>query len=272
MLNQTQFVVFTDLDGTLLDYNNYSYAPAIPGIKRLKDEKIPLVLVTSKTLSELQVLLHVLKLRSPVIAENGALLAFPKAYFEGISNLESDGDMEILRLSSQYTEIRDILTRIRCSQGFDFLGFGDMTTDQVVAATGLSMNKASQAKVRIGSEPIVWNDSAQAIALFEEQLKEHGLGLTRGGRFRHVMGDSNKGKAVQQLIRFYQHKFSDDISTIALGNTVNDLSMLAVVDTPVVVRRVDGSIDDFGDLHYFLAKGIGPVGWNEFIQLFLDRN
>jgi len=272
MIKPTQFVVFTDLDGTLLDYNNYSYAPAIPGIKRLKDEKIPLILVTSKTLSELQVLLHVLKLRSPVIAENGALLAFPKAYFEGISDLDADGDMEILRLSSQYAEIRDILIRIRRTQGFDFVGFGDMTTDQVAAATGLSMNKASQAKVRTGSEPIVWSDSVQAIQLFEEQLKQHGLRLTSGGRFRHVIGQSDKGKAVQQLIRFYQHKFPGDISTIGLGNSANDLSMLAVVDTPVVVRQVDGGVADFGDLHYFLAKGIGPVGWNEFIQVFLDRN
>ncbi len=276
MTMDTQFIVFTDLDGTLLDSNNYSYEPAIPGIKRLKDEKIPLIPVTSKTLSEVQVLLYVLKLRSPIVVENGALIAFPKGYFakyeEAAIDLESDGDMNILRFGLQYSNIRDILMRIRAAHSFDFLGFGDMSTAQISQASGLSLNKASQAKVRTGSEPIIWNDSEHALELFQNELKLNALKLTSGGRFRTVVGDNDKGQAVQQLTQLYQKKYGNNLATIGLGDSLNDESMFSVVNTPVVVRQADGSVADFGEQHFYLTKGIGPVGWNEFIQLFLDRN
>ena len=50
-------LVFTDLDGTLLDHNTYSFSPALAAINKLKSLNIPIIPVTSKTLSELMTLL-----------------------------------------------------------------------------------------------------------------------------------------------------------------------------------------------------------------------
>ena len=42
-------IVFTDLDGTLLDHATYSHAEATPALERLRERAIPLVLASSKT-------------------------------------------------------------------------------------------------------------------------------------------------------------------------------------------------------------------------------
>ena len=42
-------LVFTDLDGTLLDHHSYSHAAALPGLERLRGLEVPVIPVTSKT-------------------------------------------------------------------------------------------------------------------------------------------------------------------------------------------------------------------------------
>ena len=51
-------LVFTDLDGTLLDHNDYGYGPALPALTELKARDIPLVLASSKTAAEIAPLHH----------------------------------------------------------------------------------------------------------------------------------------------------------------------------------------------------------------------
>ena len=45
-------LVFSDLDGTLLDHATYSFEPARPALDRLRNLGIPLILTTSKTAAE----------------------------------------------------------------------------------------------------------------------------------------------------------------------------------------------------------------------------
>jgi hypothetical protein len=47
-------VVFSDLDGTLLDHETYSFDAARPGLDALKSRGIPLILASSKTRAEMQ--------------------------------------------------------------------------------------------------------------------------------------------------------------------------------------------------------------------------
>ena len=63
-------IVFSDLDGSLLDHDTYDWAPARPALEALRESGIPLVLVSSKTLAELDDYRRQLDLRHPVVAEN----------------------------------------------------------------------------------------------------------------------------------------------------------------------------------------------------------
>ena len=72
---QLALLVFTDLDGTLLDHHSYSFSAALPALQRLRRARIPVIPVTSKTLAELAPLMRELDNAHPCIAENGGLIA-----------------------------------------------------------------------------------------------------------------------------------------------------------------------------------------------------
>jgi HAD superfamily hydrolase (TIGR01484 family) len=70
-------VVFSDLDGTLLDHETYSFDAARPGLDALKSRGIPLILASSKTRAEMQDLAPQLG-AAGLIFENGGGLEWPE--------------------------------------------------------------------------------------------------------------------------------------------------------------------------------------------------
>ena len=68
-------VVYTDLDGTLLDHYTYAFDKALETIKALKAQGIPIVPCTSKTRTETVSLMQALELDNPMIIENGAAIS-----------------------------------------------------------------------------------------------------------------------------------------------------------------------------------------------------
>ena len=65
-------LIFTDLDGCLLNKADYRYDDALPVLQRLSVAQIPVVLCSSKTRSEMSALQEELSLSgSPMTCENG---------------------------------------------------------------------------------------------------------------------------------------------------------------------------------------------------------
>jgi len=64
-------IFFTDLDGTLLDHDTYSFEKAHQALEILRKKNIPLVLCTSKTRTEIGFYRKILKNSHPFISENG---------------------------------------------------------------------------------------------------------------------------------------------------------------------------------------------------------
>ena len=48
-----QLLVFTDLDGSLLDHHSYSYQAALPRLQQLEQLGVPVIPATSKTRAEI---------------------------------------------------------------------------------------------------------------------------------------------------------------------------------------------------------------------------
>ena len=65
----------------------------------------------------------------------------------------------------------------------------EMTLDQVVALTGLTESEARLARLREGSEPLIWEDDNAMLERLREGLRRDGLRMVRGGRFWHVTGE-----------------------------------------------------------------------------------
>jgi len=72
-----KILIFSDLDGTLLDHFTYQSTAARQTLAQLKSANIPVILNTSKTFAELEVINSDLQLNAPFIVENGAATYIP---------------------------------------------------------------------------------------------------------------------------------------------------------------------------------------------------
>lgn len=276
------FVVFTDLDGTLLDHHDYSWSAARPALERLRRLGIPLVLASSKTRAEMVALRAELGLGDPFVVENGAAVYVPRGYFEpggdgGASQDDGNQDdssrgetLEVEILGQGRSEMLDTLHRLRRELGLRFEGFADFGVEGIVRHTDLAPEAARAASERDGTEPILWLDDASPDVL-ADALRPHGLQLVRGGRFFHVMGPVDKGRAVRTLLTRWR-RLHPDIRAIALGDSDNDIEMLRAVDFPVVIPRAQGAPLDPGPLPNLLRPAApGPVGWGQAIERLLEQ-
>ncbi|MBP2029665.1 mannosyl-3-phosphoglycerate phosphatase [Methanohalophilus levihalophilus] len=264
------YVIFTDLDGTLIDHDTYSYNAAKPALAAIKENSIPLIFCTSKTRAELEEYVKEMELYHPFISENGGAIFIPEDYFD-FDYLYSKKlkNYKVIELGTSYQLLRDVLTEIRESASLDVVGFGDMSDEEVSEDTGLALDSARLATKREYDEAFKLLDEDRADEL-RELIVSRGLNYTRGGRYWHLMGDNDKGKAVQKLTELFR-KSDPDVKSVGLGDSQNDLPMLQAVDIPYLVQK-PGEIHDstISDSRINRVEGIGPVGWNRAILKLLS--
>lgn len=265
------YIIFTDLDGTLLDHDSYSWKDAQPALERLKLLEIPLIINSSKTCAEIIQLRDELDNRHPFIVENGSAVYIPAGYF-GKSNRESGQKFERYFFTEKRDKILELLQQLRKVPGFQFRGFSDMSADELAATTGLTRDESIQAKQRDCSEPIEWQASAEQLLRFKQRIEEQGLRLLRGGRFHHVMGATDKVAGIHWLIQQYQAcRPENRFITVALGDSPNDQGMLEAVDIPVVIDPAKGKPLQLKDNPNAIYPGIkGARGWQKAISSILN--
>ncbi|GGX87166.1 mannosyl-3-phosphoglycerate phosphatase [Litchfieldella qijiaojingensis] len=262
-------VVFTDLDGSLLDHDTYGWQPASAWLTRLKRAGVPVIPVTSKTRAELLSLRLELGLgNSPFIAENGAVIGLPPAWQHARldRNLDDPARLCIKTPSLDVGFIRRRLEVLRQRLGLAFRSMGEMTLDEIMAHTGLSEPQARQARVREGSEPLLWQDSEEALEHFAQALDNDGLRLTRGGRFLHVMGRVDKGDAMHWLVERFVALRGIRPLTLGLGDGPNDVPLLESVDLAVLIRGRHGQPVDVDAKRLYRTREYGPLGWAEGLE------
>lgn len=267
----SQLIVFTDLDGTLLDHHSYSWEAARPALQALRDAGIPLILNSSKTISEIETLRTALDNAHPFVIENGSAIAIPHDYFA--HREPSSSDPEIVCFGADYRQIRQQLVSLRDRHGFHFVGFGDLSDTEVSQLTGLDLAASSRAKQRSSSEPVLWQNSPGALEHFRSVLHQEGLQLTQGGRFLHVSAAGDKGAAVHWLCRnLAMSRGIETMISIGLGDGPNDRPMLEAVDYPVIIRSDHGLAMPLNhNEHLLRTQEAGPQGWNTAILELLNR-
>lgn len=269
-----RLVIFTDLDGTLLDHSTYSFEKALPALDLISQYDIPLVLCSSKTRKEIEYYRKKLENRHPFVSENGGGIFIPRNYFNfPLSSasypIEEEADNDLIRLGARYSDLRNALTDLQ-QEGFEIKGFGDMTVTELSDKTGLNSEEAVMAQERDFDEPFVYSGSDSDLPRLFESINKKGFTYTKGSFF-HILGSSDKGRAVSILTDLYIKKYGD-IKTIALGDSPNDIPMLEIVDVPVVVQKQGGIYDSDINLPKLIrADGIGPEGWNNAVIEILER-
>ncbi|TKS59493.1 MAG: mannosyl-3-phosphoglycerate phosphatase [Nitrospira sp.] len=263
-------IVFTDLDGTLLDGTSYSFDAAREAMAELRAHEIPLVLVSSKTRAEIEPIRLQLQNDHPFIVENGGGIFIPKGYFDGpVEGATVRGEYEVVELGIPYARLRASLKEIQHALGIPLRGLGDMTELEIAQRTGLSKAEAVLAKQREYDEPFIIDGPLFQIEDVRRESAEHGLRCTSGGLFHHLTGEHDKGQACRLLIDCYRHRstaMGERVITVAVGDSANDLSMLLAVDRPILVQKPNGSYDpEVRVPNIILAPSTGPVGWNKAV-------
>lgn len=261
-----RLLLFTDLDGTLLDHDTYSFGPAVEALAALESENIPAVFTTSKTRAEIEKWRRLTGNAHPFISENGGAIFVPEGYFGGDFTYDKkEGGYLVIELGAPHAELAGALADIRRETGIDMRGLSEMETGEVMRLTGLSEEDAALVKEREYGEPFVVYGNGDSEERVVREIEKRGYGHTQGGRFHHILGGSDKGKAVSILKGLYV-KERGMVVTAGIGDSLNDLPMLKAVDIPVLVRKPGGGYDERVKIAGMaVADGAGPYGWNSAV-------
>lgn len=266
-----KIVIFSDLDGTLLDAEDYTFDPALPALERVREKAIPLIFCTSKTAAEIELWQGCLGIDDPYILESGGGIFVPGFHFSSgeIRSVWTDAkhidNGALLILGTPYAALREALCELR-SEGFEVRGLGDMDAEEVSELTGLTLEQARLAKQRHFDEPFIYPGDSDPAKLeqLRQAVRRKGFRWSMG-RLHHITGDNDKGKAVDVLKELYRRKFGS-IFTVALGDTPLDFPMLKSVDHPVLVRKPEGGYSACTEIPgLYRVDGTGPEGWNRAI-------
>ncbi len=271
---RADFVVFTDLDGTLLDHDTYAWEPAADALALCRRLGVPVVPVSSKTRAEMEVLRKALQLDWPFVSENGGGIYFPHACPQSPPpEAVPDAGGHVWHLGVQYDIVVRALREIREELGRpDIRGFSDMDVEEIALRTGLKKDEAERAGRREYDEPFVVGEHCSTdMDLLSRAARKRGLRVTAGGRFFHIFGACDKGEAVSRLSGWFRLK-RPGLRSVGLGDSPNDIPMLRQVDVPVLVRSSRPLSDFAGAVPGVLITGEpGPAGWNKAILDLLDN-
>jgi len=262
----TEWLVVSDLDGTLLNHHDYAFDAAKTAIAELKHKGIPVVLNTSKTYAETVTIREQLGIGNAFIVENGSCLYLPVEQFDRPQQARQRDAYWELVLGATQEKIDDALRQL--DLGDDHcIRLSRCSVAEAVALTGLTEVQAEQAIAREFSEPLIWQAGEPTLAEFQQQLHRFGLTTLQGGRFLHVIGECDKGLAMRRLAEQYDAK----VKLIALGDSANDAAMLNEADISIIVNSPSNH-----QLRKLVTADIqtdasAPAGWRQGIDAALNR-
>jgi mannosyl-3-phosphoglycerate phosphatase len=249
-------------------------------LRKLQFKHIPVVLASSKTRAEIEHYRREMKLADPFIVENGGAIVIPKNYFEPHhlrrhqAHVRSQVNTVCVELGRPYAELVQALAEIRAEARVPLVGFHEMDLDQIIEYTGLDRQQARLAAQREYDEPFLISGSASAVTVrkVRQVATRRGFRVAKGGRFYHLTGKSNKGRAVRVLIQLYRKAHQIEVF-IGLGDSENDLSLLQNVTIPILMAKPDGSFDAtiLRRMPGVTRALAGPVGWLQIVSTLLRQ-
>lgn len=257
------YIVFSDLDGTLLDHDTYGFEEAREGLALLHDLGAPLVLVSSKTFPEMKEIHRGMGLSAPFIFENGGGIFWP------------DGAVKEF-LGAPFDELMKKRNVLESALGEPVLFITEMDAAAIAGITGLSEERARLSQQRAASIPFII-PSGRTIAIDEMTrintiLHDSELQVTKGGRLHHFLSrKSDKGAAIVSVIEYYRRKGDNAVTTVGIGDSENDIPMFRAVDIPVVVRKKDGSAVRAGMSGILETSAAGPAGFTEAVKRIIQQ-
>ena len=249
-------LVFSDINGTLIDFDTYAYEGSFDAVQRLKAAGIPLILCSSNNKAEIQPLREAFELQQAYIVENGSAI------------YNSDGT--VMWQGASRKNIQSAISMIRDETGLVFETFADIPVARIRRETKRDSHSAALALQHQHSELIVTQFDIHDFQLFKTACQQHGYDAVRGKQYINVVAPGvNKGRAIQRMVRHIQDQ-GHPLATIGIGDNVNDISMFEVVDQAYIVQLSRGrgwaKVDVPGLIR---IDAEGPAGFTLMVDMIL---
>ena len=261
MIDKSSLWVVSDVDGTLMDHS-YDLTPAKETIKILQKLSIPIILCTSKTASEVNVIRNELNLSDPYIVENGAAI-----YGESLEKVNGK-----IILGKKYEILEEILNNISKEIDFNLIPLNNLSDHEATKLTGLKGESLKLMRDRHWSMPFL-NPPNFLETKISLCCKKFNVEVFKGNRMSHLLStNSNKGKAIKALKKYSNIK---NIKIIGLGDSPNDLPLLLNSDIRIVIPGIDGPnlnlLNQLKDFEFTLASKPNGYGWKYEINKLINK-
>ncbi len=265
-----KILIFSDIDGTIIDKESYSFEESIGTVKKVVALKIPIILVSSKSAAEIEIYRQKMGIPDPYVSENGGAVFIPVGYFkEKPEDCIQKGNYHVRKLATPLSLLAHKIKSFKECTANEIILFDELTDKELIQIAKIPSEEVEYARQRNYDLPFIVKNRS---TLHDEDIfkcaAQHHLSILKGGRFFHILLGSDKGRAVEYLIGEYS-RFHRNVTSIGIGDSRNDLELLIAVNTAVAVQKPDGTYDSEFEQkipHLIRAKKIGPAGWSEAVN------
>ena len=263
-MRKKKILIFTDLDGSLLDKETFKFDVIKDYFKELVRNGIIIIPNSSKTEAELLDFNKQNNLDLSFIAENGSSI-------HRLNKIHQNLPDKII-ISRTIDEIRNIYEE-NISLDFEnkITHILELEREKQQKILGLPLDKIKLAIKRDHSIPIKFNGTESEKNEFTKILKNSGLTIQTGGRIMNVCDNVNKSKAMSRALRLIRKQLDDEIITIGVGDNENDIEMIKNTDYPCLVKNenFDSSLINIDNL--IKSDEPSPKGWSDVIKTALQK-
>ena len=264
MFSNSSILIFTDLDGTLLNRDTFKFDSIKTFLKELKKKNIIIIPNSSKTEDEIIEFNKEANFQFPFVSENGSIIH--KLNF--LSNEFPDK----ITLAKNIHEIRNIFDKyINQDLKSKCKVISSLTISEQTKIFGLPENKLKQVYKRSCTIPIIFEGNDEEKLSLKNVLLKNGLDFKDGGRVINLGDRINKADAMKKIIQMLETKFKIKPKTIAVGDNYNDLEMLQNSDIPCLVKNDKFLNKNLQIKNLIISKQSAPEGWVEIVKLALEK-
>ena len=261
-MSLSNILLFTDLDGTLLNKKTFEFKAALNLIQNCISKGINIIPNSSKTDLELDEICENLEIPKVYISENGS-------FIYGLNFLSENLNEKVYLSRDKAVIFKNFSDNINVKLQKKCLILENETLQNQIEVLGLPQNKISKAMNRKFSMPFIFLGNKDEEVELKKNVKKYGLNIQFGGRVLSLGDMVSKGNAMMRFISLLSNETKKNYVSICVGDNENDFDMLDKCDYPCLVKNGPLKNINFKNQCVF-SKKEAPDGWVEVVNKTLN--
>ena len=263
MKKKFTIVVFTDLDGTLLDRDTFKFDTIKDYIISLLNRGIIIIPNSSKTEKEIEKFNKELGVEIPFISENGSSI-------HGLNLINVNFPSRIILSREKEQLLKIFIDKVPEQLRNKCIQISKLSRNQQEKIFGQKDDKLRDALNRKYTLPFLFKGDKNEKNKLLKILNSSTLTFQEGGRVLNLCDNINKVKSMSKVIKILK-KTENEIKSIAVGDNYNDLNMLKNCDIPCLVFNDKFKLDQININNLIFSNNPSPEGWADVIKKALVK-